>query len=121
MGNVSDRLLKLRPVTFRYKQPYDDGSKPVQFGLIAEEAAQVMPELVVYNQNGQPETVAYHTLTPLLLNELQREHKQIASMKSQLAEVDALRAEVVEPRCLSAVSTGSCAARWTDTWMGVVM
>jgi branched-chain amino acid transport system substrate-binding protein len=31
-------------------------------------------ELVVYDDKGQPETVAYQTLAPLLLNELQREH-----------------------------------------------
>ncbi len=59
MGEVSDRLLKLRPVTFRYKQPDEDGNKPEQYGLIAEEVAKVMPELVVYNDNGQPETIAY--------------------------------------------------------------
>ena len=57
-----------------------------------------MPELVVYNQKGQPETVAYQTLAPLLLNELQREHRELIAMRAQLTEVDALRAEVGELR-----------------------
>jgi hypothetical protein len=64
-----------------------------------------MPDLVVYNDKGQPETVAYQTLTPLLLNELQREHAQLqqehselVSMRTQLAAVDALRTEVAELR-----------------------
>ncbi len=92
MGDTSDRLLKLRPVTFRYKQPDENGQRPEQYGLIAEEVAKVMPELVIYNEKGQPETVAYQTLTPLLLNELQREHTQFQT------EVDALRAEVAELR-----------------------
>jgi Chaperone of endosialidase len=36
MGDASDRLAKLRPVTFRYKGHPDE---PMQFGLIAEEVA----------------------------------------------------------------------------------
>jgi hypothetical protein len=88
MGTESARLLKLRPVTFRYKQPDENGSKPEQYGLIAEEVAKVMPELVIYNKKGQPETVAYQTLAPLLLNELQKEHKRMEQMQ---AEIDELR------------------------------
>ena len=33
MDAASDGLLRLRPVTFRYKKPLDDGSKPIQYGL----------------------------------------------------------------------------------------
>ena len=108
MGDTSDRLLKLHPVTFRYKQPDDGGQKPEQYGLIAEEVAKVMPELVVYNEKGQPETVAYQSLTPLLLNELQKEHSQLATMESQLIELKALRAEVAE---LRQVTEQLCALR----------
>jgi hypothetical protein len=102
MGDVSDRLLALRPVTFRYKQADENGQKPEQYGLIAEEVAKVMPELVVYNQKGQPETVAYQTLAPLLLNELQREHaraqqqaNELRDTREQLANV---QSELVELR-----------------------
>ena len=87
MGNVSDRLLALRPVTFRYKKADENGQKPEQYGLIAEEVAKVMPELVVYNNKGQPETVAYQTLAPLLLNELQREHRQVAALQAEVSEL----------------------------------
>ena len=98
MGTASERLLMLRPVTFRYKQPDENGSKPQQYGLIAEEVAKVMPELVIFNDRGQPETVAYQTLAPLLLNELQKEHSELLSMRTQRAELEALRAEVAELR-----------------------
>ena len=109
MGDTSDRLLKLRPVTFRYKKADESGQKPEQYGLIAEDVAKVMPELVIYNEEGQPETVAYQTLTPLLLNELQREHNllqqeraELAAVRTKLAELDALRAEVGELHRLTA-------------------
>jgi Chaperone of endosialidase len=94
MGNVSERLLALRPVTFRYKQANDDGNKPVQYGLIAEEVAQVFPELVDYDQENKPETVSYHLLATLLVNEFQKDHQQLRSqaegisqLKSQVARM----------------------------------
>jgi hypothetical protein len=37
MADASSRLFQLRPVTYRYKQAHTDGSKPVDYGLIAEE------------------------------------------------------------------------------------
>jgi hypothetical protein len=84
MGEASDRLLQLRPVTFHYKKADAAGEKPLQFGLIAEEVAAVMPELVVNNKDGQPETVAYHLLPALLLNELQKEHRLNLEQTAQL-------------------------------------
>jgi trimeric autotransporter adhesin len=102
MGKVSDRLLALRPVTFRYKIADENGQKPEQYGLIAEEVARVMPELVVYNQKGQPETVAYQTLAPLLLNELQREHKRANQQANELQEarnqLASVQSELIELR-----------------------
>ncbi len=59
--SLSDRLLRLRPVTFRYTQAYTDGSKPIQYGLVAEEVAEVFPELAVRNAQGEVETVHYET------------------------------------------------------------
>ena len=57
MGDFSARLLQLRPVTFRYTQPAADGSRPLDFGLIAEEVAEVFPELAVTGADGRIETV----------------------------------------------------------------
>jgi len=42
MGDASSDLMKLRPVTFRYKQAQEDGSHPLQYGLVAEEVAEVI-------------------------------------------------------------------------------
>jgi hypothetical protein len=91
MGSTSERLLQLRPVTFRYRISYADGSQPLDFGLIAEEVAEVFPELVVYDENDQPATVKYRLLSSLLLNELQ---KQNASLKAQNARLESLDAQV---------------------------
>ena len=89
MGGASDRLLKLRPVTFRYKGHADDST---QFGLIAEEVEKVFPELVLHDSAGRPETVMYHELPAMLVNELQKQQREIAELKSRLETLEALLA-----------------------------
>lgn len=103
MGLASDRLLQLRPVTFRYEEPYENGEKPLEYGLIAEEVAEVFPELVVFNKENQAETVKYRVLSSLLLNELQKQNTtlknqavQLASLNAQVAEIAELKAQVAE-------------------------
>jgi Chaperone of endosialidase len=97
MGDASSGLLRLRPVTFRYKQAYQDGSKPIDYGLIAEEVAQVYPGLAVKGLDGKVETVQYQKLTPMLLNELQKQAEQIRSLEDRLAALEALLSAVPEP------------------------
>jgi hypothetical protein len=84
MGEASDGLMRLRPVTFRYKQPYADGSRPIQYGLIAEEVESVYPDLVARTGTGDALTVQYHLVNAMLLNEVQKEHRQIESQKKEL-------------------------------------
>jgi hypothetical protein len=87
MGAVTDRLFDLRPVTFHYKA-HPEG--PTHFGLIAEEVDQVMPELVVRGRDGQIETVAYQELAPMLLNEVQKQRRELQALKAELEEIRAI-------------------------------
>jgi len=89
MADASAGLLSLRPVTFRYKQPYADGSKPIQYGLIAEEVAEVYPDLVVRSADGQIQTVKYQVLDAMLLNELQKQSKTISALEDRLTKMEA--------------------------------
>ena len=102
MAAYSRRLLDLRPVTFRYKQPAADGGKPVEPGLIAEEVAEVYPDLVAHAADGRIEAVQYDKLTPMLLNELQNQERQLAAEAGRNAaleaEVQDLRANLAEAR-----------------------
>src|SRR5262249_41630858 len=84
MGSASEDLMRLRPVTFRYKQPFGDGSKPIQYGLIAEEVAEVFPDLVARDADGAIETVKYQLLDSLLLNEMQKLNVEVAQLKARL-------------------------------------
>ena len=90
MADISRRLLQLRPVTFRYTRAFGNGTKPVQFGLIAEEVAETFPELAVRNAQGDVETVHYETLNVLLLNELQRMHREMTEQRERLHTLERL-------------------------------
>lgn len=83
MGDASLDLMRLRPVTYRYKQPFADGSKPVQYGLIAEEVAEIYPDLVAHSADGKIETVKYQVLDSMLLNEVHRQQIEIRDLTQQ--------------------------------------
>jgi len=88
MGNASNGLMRLRPVTFRYQKPFADGSKPIQYGLVAEEVAEVYPDLVAHSADGQIETVKYQVLDSMLLNEVQRQQREIGSQQDHIQRLE---------------------------------
>jgi len=89
MGTASQGLLHLRPVTFRYTPEVATGERRREYGLIAEEVAEVYPELVGHDADGQIVTVQYHELIPMLLNELQQQHRQLEALTARIAELEA--------------------------------
>ena len=91
MGDATNNLMRLRPVTYRYKQTFEDGSQPLQYGLIAEEVAEVYPELVARSADGKIETVKYQLLDSMLLNEVQKQH---ATIKAQAETIDSQKDEI---------------------------
>ena len=95
MGDASCGLMKLRPVTFHYKAEYADGPRTTQYGLIAEEVAEVYPDLVQYDpESGRPQTVHYHLVNAMLLNEVQKQQKRINTLEQQNNEMSALKEQV---------------------------
>jgi endosialidase-like protein len=54
MDSASEAILALKPVRFQYK---NDTKAIPQFGLIAEEVAEVNPDLVVRDEKGEIYTV----------------------------------------------------------------
>ncbi len=86
MGDRSNALMKLRPVTFLYKPEYDKGERTLQYGLIAEEVAKVYPELVANDKDGQPYSVRYQYLTTMLLNEAQKQYRRAEAEASVIGE-----------------------------------
>jgi hypothetical protein len=97
MGEVTEGLLHLRPVSFRYKQGDAAGAHPLQYGLIAEEVAEVYPELVSYSASGEPRSVQYQFLSPMLLNEVQRQRRLLEEQETAIGRQQS-RIEELEAR-----------------------
>ena len=87
MNSASEALLALQPVTFHYKS--DPAGAGPQFGLIAEEVAEVNPDLVVRDENGVIYTVRYEAVNAMLLNEFLKEHRTVRELKSTAARQEA--------------------------------
>jgi len=117
MGDASRGLMNLRPVTYRYKQPSADGSKPVQYGLIAEEVDEVYPDLVAHSADGRIETVKYQVLDSMLLNEVQKQYQhaqqQDATIQQQNEQIRKLeeRLTAMEALLSGKASTTATALR----------
>jgi hypothetical protein len=96
MDKASEALFKLKPVSFRYKEEFDP-TQTLAFGLIAEEVAEVYPDLVGRNAEGQPESVRYEQINAMLLNEFLKAHRK---MEGQQKQIDALTAQLKQQAVL---------------------
>jgi hypothetical protein len=83
MAKSSESILALKPVTFHYK---NDSKDTPCFGLIAEEVAEVNPDLIVRDKEGKPYTVRYDQVNAMLLNEFLKEHKAFVEEQRKVQE-----------------------------------
>jgi Chaperone of endosialidase len=78
-------ISRLRPVSFNWK-----ANDKEDFGLVAEEVAEVAPLLTYYNANGEVEGVKYDRIGVIAVNAIKEQQTQIEGQKKQLAEQDNL-------------------------------
>jgi hypothetical protein len=77
MDKTSETLYRLKPVTFKFNS---DWKGTTQYGLIAEEVAEVDPQLVS-RKDGEIVTVHYEQINSMLLNEFLKEHKKVEELQ----------------------------------------
>ena len=88
MGQNSEALYALKPVTFHYKKQVDP-TGTAQFGLVAEDVERVNGDLVIRDKQGKPYTVRYDQVNAMLLNEFLKEHLKVEQMQKQIDELAA--------------------------------
>src|SRR5207249_8140484 len=93
MHKASEAIYALKPVSFRYHKQYD-ATQTVAFGLIAEEVAEVAPDLVGRNEKGEPESVRYEQVNAMLLNEFLKEHAKVEEQNCQIQKQETTIAEL---------------------------
>jgi Chaperone of endosialidase len=86
MDKASEAIRALKPVTFRYQS---DTTGTPQFGLIAEEVAEVNPDLVVRDEKGEIYSVRCDAVNAMLLNEFLKEHRKVEKLEATVADLAA--------------------------------
>ena len=94
MEKASETLFRLKPVTYRYKKEIDR-TQSIAFGLIAEEVAEVNPDLVAHNAQGQPESVHYEMVNAMLLNEFLKEHHAFVEEQRKVEKLESTVADLI--------------------------
>ena len=85
MDQASETIYGLKPVSFRYKREIEP-TRPLGFGLIAEDVAQVNPDLVMQDQSGEPYIVRYDAINAMLLNEFLKAHRKVEKLEATVME-----------------------------------
>ena len=88
----ADAIMNLRPVHYEYKDEWKKFGKRLannngQIGLVAEEVAEVMPELAVMREEDGKNVVRnvdYEKLTVVLLSEIQELKREVKALKGRV-------------------------------------
>jgi hypothetical protein len=90
---IADALLQLEPVSFRYK---NDDTREQQYGFVAEDVIQKIPELVICDDDNNPHTVRYHVLYALLLDRIKRDHVKMNVLEETISSMKNYYDSVIE-------------------------
>ena len=83
LDGALDKVQHLRAVYFNWT-----GTGKHDLGLVAEEVAQVIPELVAFEQNGKDaKSVDYGRLTAVLVEAIREQQSEIAQLKIQVRKL----------------------------------
>ena len=84
IDKISEGILALKPVTFHWK---NDNTNQPEFGLVAEDVAEVNLDWITRDEKGEVIGVRYETIPVLLLNEFLKEHKKVEDQQASIADL----------------------------------
>jgi hypothetical protein len=85
IGQASEVIYGLKPVSFRYK-PEIEPTRPLGFGLIAEEVEEISPHLITRGGDGKIHAVRYDAVNAMLLNEFLKEHRKVEKLEATVLD-----------------------------------
>ena len=77
IDNALDKVLQLRGVTYVKKE-----NNVKEMGVIAEEIAEILPDVVLYDSEGKVDSVSYGRITAVLIEAIKDLKKEIEELKS---------------------------------------
>jgi len=81
--DIADRVLNLEPVSF-YRNNQENSRK--EYGLIAEQVEEHVPELVTYGSDGQPRGLMYNRVAPLMITSMRKQQDTIHELEATVEE-----------------------------------
>jgi hypothetical protein len=72
-----DKVLQMRGVTYLKKE-----NDIKEVGVIAEEIAEILPDIVLYDSEGKPDSVSYGRITAVLIEAIKDLKKEINELKN---------------------------------------
>jgi hypothetical protein len=78
----SAKIYDMRPVEYENNENSKEGDEGKKgFGLIAEEVHELFPEIVIYDEEGKPDSISYDRISVLLLMEIKKLKEEIEKLK----------------------------------------
>ena len=98
-----DVIGNLRPVSFYWKAPKDDGMKGQQIGLIAQEVEKVLPSAILTaNDARKSKAIKYNELTAVLIKAVQEQQSEIQKLRQANEKLEARMARLERARVAKA-------------------
>ena len=79
LDNALDKVTSLRGVSYNKK-----GNTQQEIGVIAEEVADVLPEVLKYNSDGEPDSVAYGRLSAVFIEAIKELKQEIKELQNEI-------------------------------------
>ena len=79
-----DKVLQLRPVYYTKI----GGTGSTEIGLIAEEVAEIYPELIKYDDAGQVDGINYTRIAPILIKTIQEQQELIKNLTKRIDDLE---------------------------------
>ncbi len=84
-ANYGTTLDSLKPVSFVYK---NDENNRLNYGLIAEEVAEILPEIIIYDKDDLIQTLDYRSLATLHLQSYLNDRKVLSDHETRLKSAE---------------------------------
>lgn len=89
LENPLDTIDRLRGVTFDWRALNADGTLTHDVGFIAEEIADVLPELVTRTADGKATGLDYGRVVPVAVEAIKAQRKEVAELRARLDAIEA--------------------------------
>lgn len=83
-----DELMRLRPISFTYREGWGYPIDKIYYGFGAEDVLPILPNLTPLNSKGQPNSIDLLGMVPLTIHAIQQQQAEIEILKSRITKLE---------------------------------